>query len=104
MTRKDILMKADQCVNGQREHDYGTPEDNFRRIADLWSTYLDRIVTPVDVSMMMCLLKIARVSTSESPIGPTDDCFIDIAGYAACGGELKAKTAIFDPDSEPISI
>lgn len=101
MTRKDILAKADECVNGHREQDYGSPEDNFRRIADLWSTYLDRIVTPVDVSMMMCLLKIARVSTSENP---TDDSFIDIAGYAACGGELKAKTAIFDPDSEPISI
>ncbi len=41
----------------------------------------------VDVSMMMALLKIARIAGSQT----ADDSFIDIAGYAACGGEIAAR-------------
>ena len=91
--RKEILAKAEQCVNGQREQDYGTPEQNFKIIADLWSAYKGVPFSTVDVAMMMALLKIARIKNG----GGTGDSFIDLAGYAACGGELadieKGKTA-----------
>lgn len=33
LTRADILHAAEKCVCGQRETDYGTPEDNFKAIA-----------------------------------------------------------------------
>jgi len=82
--RHEILLKADQCVNGQREQDYGSPEDNFKIIADMWSIYKGCDFTPVDVAMMMALLKIARIKSG----GGTGDSFVDLAGYAACGGEL----------------
>lgn len=36
--------------------------------------------------MMMALLKIARIKNG----GGTGDSFVDLAGYAACGGELNA--------------
>ncbi len=42
LTRADILHAAEKCVCGQRETDYGTPEDNFETIAKLWETYLRR--------------------------------------------------------------
>lgn len=92
MTREKILEKAKECVCGQREQDYGSPEDNFGIIAKLWNVYLglyDQMdkpmpITSIDVSMMMALLKIARVKNG----GGTGDSFVDIAGYAACGGEL----------------
>ena len=29
MTRKEILDAALQCVNGDRDHQYGKPEDSF---------------------------------------------------------------------------
>lgn len=89
MNRKDILESAMECVCGQREQDYGSPEDNFSEIADLWSAYCKgRIIfKPVDVAMMMALLKIARIRSGSG----TDDSFIDLAGYAACGGELNTK-------------
>ena len=83
MKRAQILNQAAQCVCGSREQDYGSPEANFGRIAEFWSTYLGAKITPVDVSMMMALLKIARVKGNG-----TEDCFVDLAGYAACGGEL----------------
>lgn len=90
MKRKDILETATKCVCGQREQDYGSPEDNFGIIADLWNAYLhdnrkDGIkLNAVDVSMMMALLKIARIRTGTA----TADSFVDLAGYAACGGEI----------------
>lgn len=78
------MMQADKCVNGQREQDYGTPEQNFQTIADLWSAYKGISFSAVDVAMMMSLLKIARIRSG----GGTGDSFVDLAGYAACGGEL----------------
>lgn len=35
---------------------------------------------------MMCLFKIARIATGH---GKADN-WVDLAGYAACGGELEA--------------
>lgn len=84
MTRAEVLHAAEQCVCGQREQDYGSPEDNFRCISALWSAYKGVPFTDVDVSMMMALLKIGRIATGTA----TKDSFIDLAGYAACGGEL----------------
>lgn len=42
-------------------------------------------VEPEDVAAMMSLLKIARVATGH---GKADN-WIDLAGYAACGGEIE---------------
>ena len=82
--REECLRRANEIVNGQREEDYGTPEDNFKMIAELWSTYLEADISAVDVAMMMSLLKIARISTGTFK----EDSFIDLAGYAACGYEI----------------
>lgn len=86
MTRAETLDRAKVCVCGQRETDYGSPEDNFKTISDLWSAYKKAEFTPVDVAMMMSLLKIARIASGTG----TDDSFVDLAGYAACGAEIAA--------------
>ena len=86
MTRKEILDAAFKCVCGDREQDYGTPEDNFTRIAKLWTAYCGLEFAPQDVAAMMTLLKIARIASGNAK----DDNWVDIAGYAACGGELEA--------------
>lgn len=86
MTRKDILDAAEKIVTGERQQTYGEPEDNFETIAQMWEAYLGVPISGMDVSMMMVLLKVARVS------GSTDrtslDNFVDICGYASCGGEV----------------
>lgn len=84
MMRGQILQAAEKCVCGGRNSDYGEPERNFRKISELWSAYMGFNITEIDVTMMMVLLKAARVSTGKG----TEDCFVDIAGYAACGGEI----------------
>lgn len=83
MKRADVLHDAERCICGQREQDYGSPEVNFGIIAKLWSDYTGTLITSLDVAMMMCLLKIARIKN-----GGTGDSFVDLAGYAACGGEI----------------
>lgn len=85
MTRKEILETAEKMVCGHREQDYGSPEDSFNKIAALWTAYKGVNFDSIDVSMMMALLKIARISSGTA----TDDSFVDLAGYAACGGECK---------------
>lgn len=87
MTRAEILDTAKSCVCGQREQDYGKPEDNFARIADLWTALMGHDYTPVDVALMMACLKIARIKTGTG----TADSFVDLAGYAACAGEIATK-------------
>lgn len=87
MTRQEILDRAAACVTGRRADDYGRPEDNFGRIAELWSDYTGQELTAVDVAMMMILLKTARVRSDHGGA----DSYIDIAGYAACAGEIAAR-------------
>lgn len=98
MTRADILQRAEQCVCGKREQDYGSPENNFQTIADLWNAYKNAGFTATDVAMMMALLKIARIKTGTA----TEDSFVDLAGYAACGGEIA--TGGVNPNVELVSI
>lgn len=88
MNRPEILDTAKQMVCGQREQDYGTPEDNFKTIADFWTAYLGYPVDTTDVAAMMALLKIARISTGTA----TADSWVDLAGYAACGREIATHS------------
>ena len=86
-TRKRVLREAEKCVCGEREQDYGTPEDNFDRIAKMWSAYMGVEFNPVDVSMFMVMLKAARIKSG----GGTMDSFVDGCGYFSCGGEIFAR-------------
>ena len=77
MKREDILMQAKACVCGDRQEDYGTPENNFTLIADLWECYTGHKYSAVDVAMMMmALLKVARIKTGK---GTKADSFVDLS-------------------------
>lgn len=88
VNRAGILDRALAVVTGDREQQYGKPEDNFAIIAGLWSAYKGDSFTPLDVAMMMALLKIARIRTGVGTV----DSFVDLAGYAACGGEIAGRS------------
>ena len=87
-TRKTILDAAEKCVCHDRQDTHGKPEDSFGAIADLWTAYLGtgQEIDPVDVANMMVLLKIGRAK--ENP--KHADNWVDMAGYAACAGEIAA--------------
>ena len=85
MNRADILATASEYVTKDRATTHGDAEDNFRRIAELWNAYLGvDDITSIDVAVMLALLKVARIRSNPTHA----DNWIDIAGYAACGGEI----------------
>lgn len=83
MKRAEILEAARVCVCGEREQDYGTPENSFGLIRQLWTAYMGTLFTAKDVAIMLALLKVARIKYDDKA-----DSFVDLAGYAACAGEI----------------
>lgn len=83
--REEILKKASKAISGERDKHYGSPEDNFSQIAVFWTNYLHILITSTDVANMMILLKMSRAMNDPTH----EDNWIDIAGYAACAGEIN---------------
>lgn len=90
--RRELLEQATSIVTGARAAVYGGPEDNFRRIANLWNAYIadtrhvDVDLQPHDVAALMILMKVARLEESPGHF----DSWLDVAGYAACGWATRA--------------
>lgn len=97
--RENLLNRARDIVNGERDVTYGAPEDSFGTIAELWQSYLsarqerierqdtrERDLGADDVAIMLALIKIARMATGGT--GHSDN-WVDLAGYAACGFEAS---------------
>ena len=83
--RERILSRARDCVMGDRDREHGSPENNFTTIANLWNAFLGvKWMRPTDVAAMLALVKVARIASGHGK----EDNWVDLAGYAACGGEL----------------
>jgi hypothetical protein len=85
LPRVEALREAAKIISGDRDLQYGGPEENFTRIAKIWSVIVGKEISSEDVAMMMVGLKLARYA-SKSGFQP--DTWIDIAGYAGCGFEV----------------
>lgn len=91
-TRATILADAEACVCRDRESSYGSPSRNFKVAANMLADYISGKrepldIEPKDVAAMMCIIKLARISTGSIKA----DNWIDLAGYAAIGGELEGR-------------
>lgn len=88
---ESICEEAYRIQGGDRQQDYGDPTQNFDDIASLWNAYLmtsgeAKLSYPLnarDVAHLMILMKIARNCHK-----PKRDNWVDIAGYAQCGGKI----------------
>ena len=85
-TAREYLERATKIVQGQRQFDYGNKYENHENIAKLWSAYLGYEVSPHDVAICMLLVKVARLKHRK-----TEDCYVDMAGYAAIAGEIQEE-------------
>lgn len=83
--RVEVLREAAGIISGDRDAQYGGPEDNFTRIGKIWSVIMGIDFTTEDVAMMMVGLKVARYA-NHGEFQP--DTWRDIAGYAGCGYEV----------------
>jgi hypothetical protein len=89
ITRGKVLDLAKQVINGERQDQYGSPEDSFSHIADYWSVYLSEresthiVLSANDICAMMTLFKIAREANQHKA-----DNLVDAAGYIGIWGDL----------------
>ena len=86
-TRAAILDAAKKIVTGDREQQYGKPEDNFAVIAEFWTTYTGHPISSEDVAVMMALLKIARIRSGNYKA----DSFVDGVGYLSLAAEIAGR-------------
>lgn len=101
--RREILKAVEQAVCKDRQNTYSDAEDNFRVIAEFWTTWgkargWSVKFEPRDVAMMSALIKSARAAVNLDYL----DNWVDLAGYATCGGGI-AKGKKPEPEPEPIS-
>lgn len=95
-SRLGILDTAGSHISKDRQSEYGEPEDNFAIIAEYWTTHLGMTIRSTDVAIMMALLKVARLRSTPA----SRDGWVDLAGYAACGGEIALrKNALHCPEN-----
>ena len=86
--REHILRTAVDLTCGDRNKQYGDPLENHQDIARLWTAYLNHVVYPKDVAIMMALVKIARAKMPN----PHRDNYVDAAAYLAIAGEIHDRT------------
>lgn len=99
MTREEVLQAAAKCVNGNRQEDYGSPENNFGLVAAFWNAYLRPYMRPniigidsKDVAAMLGLLKIARIATGR---GKADN-WIDLADMRPAVVSLSGRKKLHE--------
>jgi hypothetical protein len=93
--RAEFLEIVKTFVCKDRNITHGDAEDNFRVIGQLWDVYLTNTplttdavsINNVDVAIMMCLFKVARLMANPKNM----ENWHDLAGYAACGGGIVMK-------------
>ena len=87
MNRTHILETANEYVTRDRAATHGDAEDSFSKLAALWGARLGVHIRPDQVAIMMLDLKTVRAWDNPKH----QDNWIDMAGYAACGGEIASK-------------
>lgn len=88
--REDVLQTASSLISGDRDETYGSPAESFDRIAAIWSALLGVVVAPAQVAMMLAGMKLARLAKTPAHA----DSWVDLAGYAALGGEVVQLVAV----------
>lgn len=90
MKRREEVLAAAADALGAHDETYGEPFEIFKSIAGYWNIHLEHrfgrefFLDGADVAAMMILLKLARFGAQPFH----RDTIVDIAGYAACLGEI----------------
>ncbi|QGH75482.1 hypothetical protein SEA_BACONJACK_55 [Mycobacterium phage BaconJack] len=92
---ESILEEAQRLIHGPRNKNYGHPRENFADISALFSAYLERPISDLDVANLMILVKVARVKGT----GYHRDSYTDIAGYAGCAERIYEEPV--EEDGQP---
>lgn len=90
-----MLQQAEATINGPRQNDYGDKLTNFSQISMMVQGLLahkllpDSRITPEDITLIMIIVKMARLAKSPDHY----DSILDIAGYAGCYDHIQKDRA-----------
>lgn len=89
---KALFDTAGKIINGERQTQYGDPEDSFTWIAQRWNQYLKGRfgatfeLTAEDIPFMMTDFKMARECNQHKV-----DNLVDAAGYMGITYDMSTK-------------
>ena len=89
MKPEEILNKAASLVSGDRAKQHGDYTQQHKRVADLWSAYLNTPISAKEVAFCMVLLKISRDEVGS----PNPDDGVDASAYTSIWAALAQKDA-----------
>jgi hypothetical protein len=95
MKRQEILDTAKQAVTKDRAATHGDAESSFAEIGKIWGIRLGAVISPEQVAIMLTDLKTVRAWHNPTHA----DNWVDLAGYAACGGEIGTTVKPYKPGS-----
>lgn len=82
---EDVLEEAIRITRGDRQAQYGPPDQDFRRTAGMWTAMFEHLMLPgskfepFHVAQAMIALKLSRLQHATKR-----DSVVDVAGYARC--------------------
>jgi hypothetical protein len=86
--RAEVLHEAASLITGDRNAQYGSPQDDFGRSVGMWNALGyrgpgGRELQPSDLSILLICVKLSRATWMNKR-----DNWTDIAGYSGCGYEV----------------
>lgn len=81
---EDILEEALRITKGDRQAQYGPPDQDFERTAAMWTALKGVPFTGREVAMFMICVKLSRETHQRKR-----DNWVDVAGYARCGSMCR---------------
>ena len=85
---KAVHVELEKVLNiiNDRAETHGDYRENFKLISEIWSGYMDTVISPSQVCVMMAQLKMARDQTGDHP-----DHLLDAMGYILLGVLLQNR-------------
>lgn len=85
----NILKKAIEITQGNRNKDYGDPKENHEHIAKIASAILKRKITAKEVVFILMAVKLSREINK-----PKTDNYVDLAGYSWVLSQVTNKRVV----------
>jgi len=80
----EVLLEAYNLINGARQDAYGHPADDYGRVTRIFEGMTGHRLTPIEGTLFMVAVKLARLGTNLERGVVHEDSVIDAAGYLGC--------------------
>lgn len=87
----ELLLEAYNLINGPRQSTYGHPADDYGRVVRIFEGMTGHRLTPMEGTLFMVAVKLARLGTNLEAGAVHEDSLIDAAGYLGCLAMIASR-------------